>query len=142
SILHYRCYRTDQITTDISLTQTAVSACLLHLVDQFIAIINRQHNYLRVWQILDDLSCGVESICPWHTEIQDCDVRPELLGSFYCLLAVARLRYHCPVGIIRENGPNAYPKDFVTTCYEQANAWHFIFLSAAGGKTLIGTNYP
>src|SRR5205807_3172639 len=73
--------------------------------------------------------------------IQDCYVGRELLGFFYCLLAVARLRYHCPVGFVFENGPNAYPKDFVTTCYEQANAWHFIFLKGAAGKTLAGTNY-
>jgi hypothetical protein len=83
--------------------------------------------------------CAGCRFCPWHTEIQDCDVGSELLGFFYCLPAVTRLRYHCPVGIICENGPNTYPKDFVTTCYEQANAWHFIFLSAAGRKRRIRT---
>ncbi len=29
----------------------------------------------------------------------------------------------------------------MTTCYEQANAWRFIFLKGVNGKTLTGTNY-
>src|SRR5437588_6892330 len=137
-ITHQRLDRRDQIAIRVMLTDIAVNASLTHFLDQNIAVVNGKNQYLGLWQVSEDLPCGLQAIAFGHAEIQDSHIGLELVRSFYRLLAVSRLGHYLPVGIFFDDCANTSAKDIVVIGYEEANVRHF----APPGKRATWTGVP
>ena len=108
------------------LTDIAVNASLTHFLDQNIAVVNGKNQYLGLWQVSEDLPCGLQAVPFGHTEIQDSHIGLELVRLFDRLPAVSRLGHNFPIGIIFKDCANTSAKDIVVIGYEDANAIHLL----------------
>ena len=74
---------------------------------------HRKDQNLRAGIVFEHLARGLKAVQRGHADVQNGDVRLDLLRFFYGFTPVARFRRYLPTGLSLENAAQSFPHDFV-----------------------------
>jgi hypothetical protein len=83
-------------------------------------MMHRQHENLAVRGVFQDLTCRIETIQLWKTEVHDHDIGPQALRHVDCLATGRRLAGNLPPGLRFEQGADTAANNRVIVNDEDA----------------------